>query len=162
DRAGGDLSPGDVDALVGLGVRPQRDPARPGVVGHARDVAIERLAVEDQHRGVELVARCGAPDERAVQSLIVGHVVSRSNSRIRWSLASLPCGSTRRRTAQNAGARGYRASTSRAVSEWRLAQCGRPPRARNSGSTSRNSSCQRRRAYWWIEIDAHGPRLNGL
>ncbi len=66
--AGGDLQLGDVDALVGLGVRPQLDALARREVRHARDVALQGRLVDHQHRGVEFAARAGAPIRPACRS----------------------------------------------------------------------------------------------
>ena len=53
--ARGDLAPADLEALVGLGVRPQRDPAGAHEGGHARrSRAIDAVDVDDDRRRVEL------------------------------------------------------------------------------------------------------------
>jgi hypothetical protein len=51
DRAGGDLEPGDVGALVGLRVGSQRHAPGPCGSGHPLDVAVEHFAVDQEHGG---------------------------------------------------------------------------------------------------------------
>jgi hypothetical protein len=52
DRAGFHLSLADRDGLVGLGMRPQPDPALAGQRGHGLDIVVEGIQVEHQNRRV--------------------------------------------------------------------------------------------------------------
>jgi hypothetical protein len=62
-RAGLGLSAGDGDALVALGVRPEREPGTTAMLGHARDVALHRVEVEHQRRRAQPPAAPRHPDQ---------------------------------------------------------------------------------------------------
>jgi DNA-binding YbaB/EbfC family protein len=51
DRPGVELAPGDLRALVGLGVRPERAAALGGGPRHPGDVAVQHVGVDDQRGG---------------------------------------------------------------------------------------------------------------
>ena len=53
-RARGELQRRDLGDLVGLGVRPQGDPATARILGHAADVRVHHIQVDDRHRRIEL------------------------------------------------------------------------------------------------------------
>ena len=57
DRAELDLLQRDDRAFVGLGVRPQPDAGAGDALGQAAQIALERVEIDDQRRGVDLVER---------------------------------------------------------------------------------------------------------
>ena len=60
--------------FVRLGMRAQRDARRPRMRRHRRDVALERVEIEQQRRRVERVAAARDADERRVGArAIIGH-----------------------------------------------------------------------------------------
>ena len=54
DRSGLELEPGELGQLVGLDVRPQRDPVLVAVRLHPGDVPLDRVEVGGQHRRLEV------------------------------------------------------------------------------------------------------------
>ena len=54
DRSGLELQPRELGQLVGLDVRPQRDPVLVAVGLHPGDVPLDRIEVGDQHRRLEV------------------------------------------------------------------------------------------------------------
>ena len=95
DRPRRELALGDVDALVSLGMRAQRDAVMRGERGHRRDIAVERVDIEHQHGRVEVGARPLLADQMVVQFTVGRH----ANNVSRCGLRNLPCGSASRRTA---------------------------------------------------------------
>jgi hypothetical protein len=81
---------------VGLGMGPEADAARSGQPGHRRNIAVERVDIEDEYRRIEVGARPLPADEMGVQGQIVAH----ENSASRCGFRNLPCGSAARRTAR--------------------------------------------------------------
>jgi hypothetical protein len=63
-RTGRELQAGDLDALVRFEVRAQADRRVAEQVGHAPDVALEPVAIEQQRRRVDRFS--GRPDRRCV------------------------------------------------------------------------------------------------
>src|SRR5262249_8985903 len=55
DRAPRDLPQRDGRRFVGLGVRPHAHAGRAAELGHLRDVAVERVEVDDQRRRLDVV-----------------------------------------------------------------------------------------------------------
>ena len=61
--AGRDLAAGDLRTLVSLGVWPQADPDLLRVRSHVRDVALERIEIDQKRRSLELRAAAGNANE---------------------------------------------------------------------------------------------------
>ena len=80
DRPRRHLAPGDVDALVRLGVRAKRDAALGHERGHAPDVTVERIDIEDESGGIQIGARALPADQMIMQFAIGGH----ANNISRW------------------------------------------------------------------------------
>ena len=61
-----DLALRDVDTFVGLGMRAQRDAPARRQRRHRRDIAVERLDIEDERGRVEVGARSLSADQMSV------------------------------------------------------------------------------------------------
>ena len=74
DRTGVHLHPSDADGFVCLRVRAERHAYGARMRRHRRDVALERVEIDEQRRRVQTVAAAGLTDERGVgaQSLCYG------------------------------------------------------------------------------------------
>ncbi len=73
DRTGIQLTAGDVDALMGLGMRPQGNPPLRRTRGHLRNVAIKRCEIQNQGGCVKRGTRSAPPDQIAMQPLVIDH-----------------------------------------------------------------------------------------
>ncbi len=69
--AGGHLAARDVDALVGLGVGAQVDALGLGQFRHERDVAVQGVQLDHQHRGVQRLARPLAAQQVPMQADVI-------------------------------------------------------------------------------------------
>ena len=108
--AGGHLQAPDLDALVRLRVRTQREAVLPGERCHRRDVAFKRIAIDDKHGRAERGARALLADEVAVE-VEVAHSAALAaawpaNNAPRCSFRNLPAGSCFSRTARKRVASG--------------------------------------------------------
>jgi hypothetical protein len=163
-RPGGDLQPGDVDALVGLGVRPQLDALAGRELRHAGDVALQGGTIDHQHRGVEVAAGTGGADQAGVQ-VLVGHGGSRQRPK---SCGQVSIGELAGRVPGLAGGDEVGGLADRAGGRRPSSGCGAWPSAdgpapsRSTASISLKAGRQGILAYWWNEIEAPGPALNGL
>ncbi len=82
DSALGDLAPGDLDALVGLGVGSKRDAPFGGEGGHGGDIAVQRIQIDHQDRGVQRRARTLLADQMLVEFEVM-HGAGSALSRLR-------------------------------------------------------------------------------
>ena len=111
DRAGIQLHARDREALVCLGVRPQRHAGALRQRSHLLHVAAERIAIEHEHRRVQLAARSRLADQMGVQTDVVEHELPAiqlpiPKSSTRCALANFAAGSTCARTLQKRSAIG--------------------------------------------------------
>ena len=73
DRAGRELALGDVDALVSLRMRAQRDARQLRERRHLLDVAIERVEIDHERGRVQIGARSRPSNELLVQTNVIEH-----------------------------------------------------------------------------------------
>ena len=172
DRAGRDLAAGDLDALVGLGVRPQRHAARP------RKAAIAAMLRSSASRSISSAGVFSAarepcwPIKWAVEIAHIHPTASswaglsacsneKANSRLQMPVHELACGSTRRLTAPQ------RSAWDRAAAHRRSSACGAWPSAGarrapwNTASTPANASATASWRTGGSEIETQGPAFIG-